>query len=191
MIARLKGRVVVRGEGYLVVQVGGVGFRVYVPLPVLARVGELGEEIELETHLHVRENELSLYGFESGGELALFRLLLGVTGVGPKLALTMLSGGPLQELRQAIASEDVPALTRIPGIGRRTAERIVLDLRDKIVVAELVPAGLAARYDPQAVEALASLGYSATEARAALEALPQEELSLEEQILWALRHLGT
>jgi len=189
MIARLEGKVAAKGEDHLVVRVGGIGFKVYVPSPTLARV-ELGEEIELDTHLHVRENELSLYGCEGSEELAFFHLLLGVPGVGPRLALNMLSHGPLAKLRQAIGLGDVATLTHIPGIGRKTAERIILDLKDKVVVEELPTPGEGARYDPQAVEALISLGYSAAEARAALENLPGDELSLEEQILWALRHLG-
>ena len=116
----------------VVIQVGGVGFQVFVPQNHLDTLGRPGQDVTLFTHLHVRENELTLYGCGTEEELALFRTLLGVSGIGPKVALAILSSLPPDRLRAAIAQEDVALLARVPGIGPKTAKKLVFDLKDKM-----------------------------------------------------------
>lgn len=187
MISTLKGRVVARGENHVIVDVGGIGFRVSVPTSLLARLGPIGQEASLFTHMHVRENEISLYGCGSADELALFQLLLGVSGIGPKVALSFISLVSRQDLRDAIARGDTAALTRIPGVGRKTAERVMLDLKDKLGVGlEFVTYPALTNADAEVISALTFLGYSVSEAQAALHSLPQEDLPLEERIRLAL-----
>ena len=189
MISTLKGRVVARGENHVIVDVGGIGFRVSVPTSLLARLGPIGQEASLFTHMHVRENEISLYGCGSADELALFQLLLGVSGIGPKVALGFISLVSRQDLRDAIARGDTAALTRIPGVGRKTAERVMLDLKDKLGVGlEFVTYPALTNADVEVISALTFLGYSVSEAQAALHSLPQEDLPLEERIRLALRY---
>jgi Holliday junction DNA helicase RuvA len=138
VLASLSGVAVATGKDFIVIQVGGVGFQVSVPQTVLDGLGGSGLELTVYTHLHVRENELALYGFGSEEELALFRLLLGVSGIGPKVALSVLSFLPVDRLQAAIAQEDVATLARVPGIGPKTAKKLVFDLKDKIAV-DLMP----------------------------------------------------
>ena len=190
MIASLRGKLAAIGEDHIIVNVGGVGFKVRVPTPLLEKLGDPGREVELYTHLHVRENELSLYGCETAEELDFFQLLLEVSGIGPKTALAILSNAPLDILRQAIAQGDVDTLLRIPGIGRKTAERLILELRGKIEMGRVALLAKGGRLDAEAIEALTSLGYNLSEAQGALKALSREELTLEERVLLALQYLG-
>lgn len=197
MIARLQGRVAVLEDGAVILDVGGVGYRVHLPLPVLADLGPEGSSATLFTYLHVRENELELFGAADAESLATFRLLLGVSGIGPRVALAILSRFDTATIRQAIVAEDIARLSEVPGIGRRTAQRIVLELKAKLeaqgVTAE-APSGFAAadaRGVDEALEALVSLGYPRAEARRALAGLPPEAGdSVEARILAALRVLG-
>jgi Holliday junction DNA helicase RuvA len=146
----------------------------------------------LHTHLHVRENELALYGCGTEEELALFRLLLGVSGIGPKVALSVLSFLPADQLQSAIAQEDVVVLARVPGIGPKTAKKLVFDLKDKIGV-EMVPGRprpVLTDADADLIAALTVLGYSVAEAQEALGALPRESLPLEERVRLALAYFA-
>lgn len=143
MIASIEGVVLSRQSDSLVIGLGGLGVRVYAPTDVLARLRP-GELVLLHTHLHVREQELTLYGFAGEQELAFFQLLLGVSGIGPKSALSVLSNMPVDALRLAISQEQPGVLARLPGIGKKTAEKIVLELKDKVGVSEGVPSELAA-----------------------------------------------
>ena len=190
MIASLTGRVSALGKTYLVVDVGGVGFLVHVPAGLLGR-DQLGQTVELYTHLQVRENDLSLYGFGSEDELSLFELLLSVERVGPRVALASLSALSPDALRTAIAQGNVDVLARVPGIGPRTARKISFDLKDK-VKAEMGVAAVPALTDADAevIEALTTLGYSVVEAQAALQSLPAEEMPLEEKIRLALAYFA-
>lgn len=190
MIASLRGRIISRGEDWILVEVGGMGFQVYVPQPLLPRPAALGTEIQLYTHLLVRDNDVALYGFQTEEEWNLFRLLLGVSGIGPRLALLILSTQRVEEFRAAVAQADIESLTRTPGIGRRTAERMILDLREKVGVEGLEPTPVLSARDEEVVTVLASLGYTLSEARGAVAALSDDEMMLEEQIVEALRHLG-
>jgi len=179
MIARLRGRPVARTADGLVLDVNGVGYLVQAT-PSAAASG--GDEITVETYLHVREDALQLYGFADAAERELFVQLLGVNGVGPKVALAIVSGSRPGELRKAIVREDVARFQAIPGIGKKTAERIVLELKEKIVVdvAEAPGGDLTAR------DALVELGYSLVDAERALADV-DESLAVEEQVRQALR----
>jgi Holliday junction DNA helicase RuvA len=193
MIARLRGVVVSAGKDAVVVQVGGVGFQVFVPQSLRDDVTGPGQEVTLFTHLHVRENELALYGCGTEEELALFRLLLSVSGIGPKVALSILSFLPPDQLRGAIAQEDVPMLARVPGIGPKTAKKLVFTLKDK-VAAELPPGAphpAISEADADLIAALTSLGYSVAEVQEAIGALPREPLSLEERVRLALAYFAS
>ena len=139
MIARLSGTVLEKHPMRVVIDVGGVGYDVHVPLSSFAAVGDAGSRLTLRVHTHVREDALVLYGFGSALEQLVFERLIAVSGIGPKLALSVLSGLAPEELVQAIATANVARLTSIPGIGRKTAERIVLELKDKL--AAMTPAG--------------------------------------------------
>ena len=164
----------------LVLDVGGVGYLVAATPRVAAR---LGEEATVETYLHVREDALQLYGFASADERELFELLLGVSGVGPKVALAIVSGSPPAELRRAIVREDTARFEAIPGIGRKTAQRVVLELREKIAIPAEPPMTADAM---TARDALVELGWSVVDADDALAAV-DAALPVEEQVRLALR----
>ena len=170
--------------------VGGVGFQVSVPQTFLDGLSGPGQKVTLHTHLHVRENDLALYGCQSEEELALFRLLLGVSGIGPKVALAVLSFLPANQLQTAIAQEDVVTLARVPGIGPKTAKKLVFDLKDKVAVEVMAgePQPVLTDADADLIAALTTLGYSVAEAQEAIRALPQEPLPLEERVRLALAY---
>jgi Holliday junction DNA helicase RuvA len=191
MIARLRGKLEGRGESYVIVHVGGIGFRVRVPTSLLDQLGDVGSPVDLFTHLHVRENELALYGFATEDELALFEQLLTVSGIGPRAALGILSALSPDTLRLAIAQGQVDVLTRVPGIGKKTAQRLVLDLKGKLDLAALMAEAPALTpADAEVIAALTGLGYSVAEAQAAFRSLPDREMDLEEKIRLALRYFG-
>jgi Holliday junction DNA helicase RuvA len=180
VIARLRGTVAARTTSGLVLDVGGVGYLLAATPRVSARVGE---DATVETYLHVREDALQLYGFASADERELFELLLGVSGVGPKVALAIVSGSTPVELRRAIAREDTARFEAIPGIGRKTALRVVLELREKMAIsagAEMASGGVLAR------DALVELGWSMLDAERALAGV-DESLPIEEQVRHALK----
>lgn len=190
MIAQLSGSVarVADTAGYLVLDVNGVGYKVAVPVPVLVNLPPVGQPVTLVTHMLVREDDLSLFGFTDPTELRVFELLLTVSGVGPKVALALLSALPASDLAQAVATEDVRTLTKVPGVGAKTAQRMVLELREKLAAlgferkVDQVARGAAVRKKNDAeavvedvVSALLNLGYNKAEAQrsaeTALEAL--------------------
>ncbi|HIP88357.1 MAG TPA: Holliday junction branch migration protein RuvA [Anaerolineales bacterium] len=190
MIARLSGTVAAVGPDHVIVQVGGVGFHVRVPTQVLEQV-QPGRAVELLTHLHVRENEISLYGFLTEEERALFELLLGVSGVGPKVALATLSTVSPDALREAVLREEPGILSRVPGIGPKTARAIIFHLKDRLVPTGAEAAPLLTDEDAEVIAALTALGFSLVEAQTALQNLPRgEEMPLEERIRRALAYLA-
>jgi Holliday junction DNA helicase RuvA len=193
VLASLSGIVAATGKGFVVIQVGGVGFQVSVPQTVLDSLAGSGPELTVYTHLHVRENELALYGFGSEEELALFRLLLGVSGIGPKVGLSVLSFLPVDRLQAAIAQEDVAMLARVPGIGPKTAKKLVFDLKDKVAVDIMPgePLPVITEADADLIAALTTLGYSVSEAQEAIRSLPREELALEERVRLALVYFSS
>lgn len=199
MIAYLRGPLLAVESDALVVDVQGVGYRVHAPSGVLAEAGVPGDEVALHTHLHVRESELTLYGCADRPSIQLFEALIGVNGIGPRLALAMLSTHATADIRAAVVAEDVDTLVAVPGVGKKTAQRVILDLKPKLeaLPGAALPAGGAGTGFPtggaelDAIAALTALGYSAAEARRALAAadLP-EDASAESRIRAALQGLG-
>ena len=171
MIGQLRGRLAEKRPNQLLVDVGGVGYLVQVPLSTYASVGELHAEVTLLIHTHVREDALALYGFVSSREKHFFELLLSASGVGPALALKILSGMSVEELVPAIRAGDLARLTKIPGVGRKTAERIVVELKDKleaVVIESQKPVAISpAGTEADVVSALVNLGYDARAAESA------------------------
>jgi Holliday junction DNA helicase RuvA len=192
MIASLQGVIDAVSKDSMIVNVNGIGFKLSVPTSVLSELGVVGREIKLYTHMHVREDDLSLYGFGSLDELRLFETLISVSGLGPKTAMGMLSAMSADQLAMAIASGSVEMLTTIPGIGKKTADRLILELKDKVGgVMISTPAGRAAQENADVVTALVSLGYTAQETARSVNALPTgQKLKLEEKIKLALQYLG-
>jgi Holliday junction DNA helicase RuvA len=175
MIALVTGEVAVRRGDHVVVAAGGVGYRLAVSAETLRHVPRVGTQATLHTHLIVRDDALLLYGFHSEAERDLFLLLIGVQGVGPKMALAVLSGGSPRELLAAVAAGDVARLQAVPGIGKRTAERIVVELREKVGAAPGdSPITIVRGDDPRhlAREGLVGLGFSATDAERLLDGAP-------------------
>lgn len=191
MIASIKGIVDALGQDFIIVNVNGVGFRITVPTSVLSQSGVTGRDIKLYTHLHVREDDLSLYGFDTADGLRLFELLLTVSGLGPRTAIGLLSAMNSEELTMSIAAGSTEMLTSVPGIGKKTAERLILELKDKVGGVMISTAtGQMAQENADVVAALASLGYTVGEASRAVAALPAgKKLSLEDKIKLALQSL--
>lgn len=179
MIAFLTGRVAARAAGYALVDVGGVGFRLLMTTRSLSALPVEGDEVTIHTYLHVRESEITLFGFESTLEREAFEVLLGVSGVGPKVALATLSALSADELAAAVASEDIALVSSVPGVGKKTAQRIILELTDKLGVAGAGPAGAGVGSPgsglAEAREALLAMGFSAAEVSAALKSADPEE----------------
>lgn len=171
MIGQLRGRLADKRPNQVMVDVGGVGYLVAIPLSTYSALGELHTEVTLLIHTHVREDALALYGFLSSREKHFFEMLLGASGVGPSLALKILSGMSVEELVPAIRTGDVVRLTRIPGVGRKTAERMVVELKDKleavVVAEEKLPASKAG-VEADVVSALTNLGYDSRTAESAV-----------------------
>jgi Holliday junction DNA helicase RuvA len=185
LIARLRGKAVARSADALVLEVAGVGYLVQPTRRASQKAREKGEVV-IETYLHVREDALQLYGFADADERGLFEQLLSVSGVGPKVALAIVSGSTPEELRRAIALEDTARFQAIPGIGKKTAQRVVLELKEKLGDGVVVPEQGAARPQLVAREALMELGYSLIEADQALAEI-DPELPAEERVRLALR----
>lgn len=190
MIASVEGRIRAVAKDHLVIDIGGVGLRVACPQPTVV-AARLGEMILLHTHLIVREDELALIGFASEEELGLFEKLISVSGVGPRLGLALLSAMAPDALRLAIGQEQPDLLARIPGIGKKTAQKIVLELKDKVGAVE-IPEGLAAltEADAAVIDALTALGYSIVEAQRAVQGLPRDITDVEERLRRALSSFG-
>ena len=192
MIAGLKGTIEAIGVNWVIVDVGGISFQVFLPTSTLSRLGMVGEKIKLHTHLSVREDNMTLFGFSSAQELALFQTLITVSGIGPKLALAMLSTMEAEQLNTAIVTGDADLLTAIPGIGKKTASRIILELKEKIGANWMVTQDVeGVQGNSEVLAALTSLGYSSVEAVRAVATLPLDSgLSLEEKIKLALQYFA-
>ena len=192
MISSLNGKVESLGSEWAIINVGGIGFQVFMPTPTLSTMGTTGKEVRLFTHLHLREDNVTLYGFASADELALFQSLISVSGLGPKMGLAMLSAMNVEQLVTAIATGSADLLTVIPGIGKKVASRIVLELKEKIGAGWITtPTTQFAQENMDVLAALTALGYSAAEAAKAVTTLPvTTDLSLEEKIKLALQYFG-
>ncbi len=187
MIARLEGEVLALEDDVMILNVGGVGFEVYLPSGTSIRVGE---RTVVYTYFQVRENELSLYGFPEPEQKRLFQLLLGVSGVGPKAALSVMSTLSPDTLRSAIVNRQPEVLARAPGVGRKTGEAIVLHLKDKVEDLGAGATGIT-EDDTDVIAALTALGFSIVESQRALQQIPRdEELTLDDKIRRALSILG-
>jgi Holliday junction DNA helicase RuvA len=186
MIGSIKGKIILKTEKYLVVETGGVGYKISVSPDTLSKAKKLDEDIFLWIHDHVREDAFDLYGFLDREELEFFEMLINVSGIGPKGALSILGITSIETLRKAISIGDTSYLTKISGIGRKTAEKIVIELRDK-VGKELGGSSLQVELD--ALEALKSLGYSGVEARDALKKV-KPDVDTNTKIREALKILG-
>ena len=192
MIASIHGVLEARRADHAIVRVGGFSLRIFAPSSTLGRLGETGSEVTLHTHFQVREDGMALYGFTAEAERDAFEQLLNISGVGPKVALALLANMDAQTLYQAIADEDLQRLSLAPGVGKKLASRLVLELKGKLPSL----AGLGGIGAPVAggstqaevLEALMGLGYSTAEAQAALRKIPQDHpMTLEEQVTFALR----
>ncbi len=192
MIASIQGVLEARRAGYVIIRTGGFGIRVFAPTSTLSRLGDVESEVSLYTHFYVREDGMALYGFSSEEDRDAFEQLIGISGVGPKIALALLSMMDAQTFYKAIADEDQQRLALTPGVGKKLAAKLVLELKGKLP--SLVALGGAGATSPigkmqsEVLEALMGLGFSAAEAQAALSRIPQDRpMTLEEQITFALR----
>ncbi len=196
MIASIRGFLTTTSSDSVVVEAHGVGYLLFVPTPVISALGAIGSEVRLYTHLHVREDALVLYGFESPEQRAFFETLINVTGVGPRMALGLLSAVPLDQLQHAIASENAALLSRVPGVGKKTAARLILELKGKLDTSKLAPAvadtsPTNVALNTELIDVLTSLGYSPLEAQSAVATLPADApTDLEERLRLALRSFG-
>jgi len=172
MIGSLRGKLIEKRPNQLLVDVNGVGYQVQIPLSTFASLGALHAETNLLIHTHVREDQITLYGFVSAREKQCFELLISASGVGPSLALKILSGMSIEELVPAIRKSDLAQLVKIPGVGRKTAERIVVELRDKLVVIDVPQAGkpsTRSQLEDDVASALMNLGYDTKSVERAVE----------------------
>lgn len=196
MIAKISGCLLEKSPTRVLIEVSGIGYEIHIPLSTFDKVGAIGEKTSLFTHLHVREDALQLFGFATATEKQLFQHLLAVTGIGPKAAQSILSGCSVETFCRYVAQNEIAALTSIPGIGKKTAERLVLELRDRLMRWLPDETAVTAKSKTSAIQeetimALVSLGYNRTAAEKAVEQVTREagELPVEELIKRALRSI--
>ena len=197
MFAYIKGSVEEKGNNYVVIDVGGVGYQIFMPSSSIDRIGELGAILKVHTHYYVREDNISLYGFLTKEELRMFELLLSVSGIGAKSAIAMLSEISPSSFALAVISNDVSKLVKIPGVGKKTAERMILELKDKLKTEEAVQKDekisaviVDDNKSSEAVSALQVLGYSKKEIEKAFEKIDIDSLNVEDIIRKALALLA-
>lgn len=189
MIGHLKGTLIHKDSKFIIIDVSGVGYKINVSPEALSKAKKIGDEIMLWIHTHIREDMLDLYGFLERGELEFFEMLINVSGIGPKGALAILGIAPIETLRKAIGTGDTSYLTKISGIGKKTAERIVIELRDKVADKFDEKGEGSLQNELDAMEALKSLGYSQSDARGALKKV-SAETDINKKIREALKILG-
>ena len=194
MFAYIKGTLEIKGNDYVVIDVGGVGYKIFTPITTISRLGEIGDTVKVHTHYHVREDEISLYGFYSLEELRMFELLIGVSGIGAKSANSILANITPSNFALAVITDNVKELTKLPGIGEKSAQRIILELKDKLKANEALSendAELKAVISKddnihEAISALQVLGYPLKEATKAVTSFDSSNMSIEEVIKKAL-----
>lgn len=186
MIASIDGKIMYKDIRFAVVEVGGVGYKIFLSLASLVKT-KIGENAKFWTHLHVREDAMELYGFLEKSELEFFESLISISGIGPKSALGVISLAPVTTLRRAISSGDTSYLTKVSGIGRKTAEKIILELRDKFVADKISDIGTEMEHDSDILDALLSLGYTQKEARDMVQKIPANIKGRENRLKEALR----
>ncbi|PLX27625.1 Holliday junction branch migration protein RuvA [Candidatus Parcubacteria bacterium] len=188
MIAYLKGKIQSKGQGFIILNVGDVGYKVFVNEAVFAEV-DINQEIELYTYQHVREDILALFGFFKLEQLEIFEMLLSVSGIGPKSALGVIAVGEVNLIKEAIASGDSSILTKVSGIGKKTAERVVMELKDKMGVINISSVGSTVGTSADEIDALMALGYSMQQARDALKGVDPKIKDSGERIKMALKNI--
>ncbi len=186
MISTLRGRLTHRSASGVVIETGGVGYEVQVPLRVLSNLPPEGSEVFLYIHTYVKDGQISLYGFQQESDRAVFRSLLGVSGIGPRLALNILSATTADEFYRAVDSEDTAILSRLPGIGRKKAKRIIFELKQTLPATDKIQDTV---YE-DILSALVNLGYRASEAKEALQKVYQKDMGIEDALKEALRYLN-
>lgn len=196
MFAYIKGTLEIKSINYVVVENSGIGYKIYMSQKSIGTIGNVGENVKVYTHYHVREDDISLYGFNSEEELRMFEILINVSGVGVKSALTMLSDITPASFAMAVINDDVTRLTKVPGVGRKTAQRLILELKDKLKSEDIFGEQIEEtsikekEIDNDAIIALQVLGYNKKEIEQALEKIEAKNLSVEETIKTALKYLG-
>ena len=196
MYAYIKGSLEIKGINYIVIENAGIGYKIYMSSKSIGTIGNVGDNVKVHTHYHVREDDISLYGFASEEELRMFEILINVSGVGVKSALTMLSDITPASFAMAVITDDVERLTKVPGVGKKTAQRLILELKDKLAKEDIPGDGtedikaVKTKIDNDAITALQVLGYSKREIEQALEKVKTQDMSTEEIIKAALKNLG-
>ncbi|MCI0698881.1 Holliday junction branch migration protein RuvA [candidate division KSB1 bacterium] len=196
MIAKISGFLLEKSPTRVLIEVSGIGYEIHIPLSTFDKLGAIGEKTSLFTHLHVREDALQLFGFATATEKQLFQHLLAVTGIGPKVAQSILSGCSVETFCRYVAQNEIAALTSVPGIGKKTAERLVLELRERLArwlpdETAVMAKSKTSAIQEETIMALVSLGYNRTAAEKAVEQVTREagELPVEELIKRALRYI--
>ena len=190
MFAYIKGSLEQKSNNYVVIDVGGIGYKIFMSTKAIETLGEIGKVVKVHTHYYVREDNISLYGFNTNEELRMFELLLQVSGIGAKSAIAMLSEISPSSFALAVISDDISQLVKIPGIGKKTAARIVLELKDKLKTEEVKLSITNEEETSEAIAALQVLGYTKREIEKALENVDTKNLQLEEIIKQGLKNLA-
>jgi len=185
MIGHIEGKVIFKGEKYAVLDVGGIGYKIYAGADTLKKLGS--EKTSFWTHLHVKEDALDLYGFSNQSELEFFELLISISGIGPRSALGILAVAPVDTIKRAVGSGDTTYLTKVSGVGRKTAEKVVLELKDKMGFGKNGVSNEEFKDDADLVEALVALGYSQRDAREMIQKIPKDTKGRENRLKAALK----
>lgn len=196
MFAYIKGSLEIKSTNYVVIEAGGIGYKIYMSPKSIGTIGNVGENVKVHIHYHVREDDISLYGFNTEEELRMFEILISVSGVGVKSALTMLSDISPASFAMAVINDDVTRLTKVPGVGKKTAQRLILELKDKLKSEDISGEEISKtdikedKIDNDAIIALQVLGYNKKEIEQALEKIDTRDLTVEDTIKTALKYLG-
>lgn len=196
MFAYIKGTIEIKSINYVVIENGGIGYKIYMSQKSIGTMGNIGETVKIHTHYHVREDDISLYGFTSEEELRMFEILINVSGVGVKSALTMLSDITPASFAMAVINDDVTRLVKVPGVGKKTAQRLILELKDKLKSEDISGEEIKQidleekEVSNDAVNALQVLGYNKNEIEQVLRKIETTNLSVEDIIKTALKYLG-
>lgn len=190
MISYLEGKILDKNEKFFVVDVNGVGYKIFSHSGILEKIPEKGQNIKIWTHLYIREDTMDLYGFLNKEELEFFENLISISGIGPRSALGILEVAPVSSLKQAIVSEDETFFTKVSGIGRKTAQRLILELKSKLAKTVVLEKGGSFKEMGDALEALVALGYRQSDVRRILNELPKDIKSAEAKVKEVLKRLG-
>jgi len=190
MISYLEGKILDKNEKFFVVDVNGIGYKIFSHSGILEKIPEKGQNVKIWTHLYIREDAMDLYGFLNKEELEFFEILISISGIGPRSALGILEVAPASSLKQAIVSEDETFFTKVSGIGRKTAQRLILELKSKLAKTVVLEKGGGFKEMGDAFEALVALGYRQSDVRRILNELPKDMKSAEAKVKEVLKRLG-